>query len=74
VQERKFQNSLKPGTNFPVYWEATLPNLINDDETLVNLIITKHPAKGEREDKREDPSPSQKRTIPKGGAWGRSHC
>jgi hypothetical protein len=50
-----------------VYWEATLPNLINDDETLVNFITTKRPAKGEREDKGEDPSPSQKCTIPKAG-------
>jgi hypothetical protein len=31
------------------YGEATLPNLINDDETLVNFITTKRPAKRERE-------------------------
>ncbi len=53
------------------YGEATLPNLINDDETLVNFITTKHLAKGEKGGTRErTPSPSQKRTIPKSGGGG----
>jgi len=38
------------------------------DETLVNFIKTKHPAKGEREDKERGPKSEPKTQKPKGGA------
>jgi hypothetical protein len=40
------------------------------DETLVNLIKTKHPAKGEREDKERGPKTKPKAHKPKEGSQG----
>jgi hypothetical protein len=40
------------------------------DETLVNFIKRKHPTKGRRRTKRDDPTSSQKCTNPKGVSKG----
>ncbi len=43
---------------------------MKNDETLANFIKTKHPAKGEREDKERGPKSEPKRHKPKGGSQG----
>jgi hypothetical protein len=48
----------------------TVSKLATSDETLVNFIKTKHPAKGEREDKERGPKSEPKRHKPKGGSQG----